>query len=89
MVVADLWVDAPGEEALMVTSTADGFMTYTGLSLDVGGVMQHNIQSRDGFLPEQAAGAALLTALQATAPAVQAAPFNMLTTGETNLLMVP
>jgi len=89
MVVADLWTDAPGEEALMVISNADGFMSYSGLTLDAGNLVQHGISSSNGFLPEQAEGAALLAALQRAAPAVQAAPFNLLRAGQTDMLMLP
>lgn len=88
MVVADLWTDRPGDEALIITAGLDGFMSYTGLALTDVGLQQHSVQARTGLLPDQAEGSDLLIALQSTPPAIKPAPLNQVMVGDTGLLLL-
>lgn len=76
MVVADLWTDAPGPEALMVTTDEGGFLNYNGLVLTADGLQSHAVLYRDGFLPDQGEGSDLLAALQDASPVLEPAPMN-------------
>lgn len=90
MVVADLWTDLPGPEALMITTDEGGFLNYNGLVPTAdGGLQSHAVQDRDGFLPDQGEGSDLLSALQAAAPVLEPAPFNQISVGAARLLMLP
>lgn len=89
MVVADLWTDAPGPEALMVTTDEGGFLNYNGLVLTADGLQSHEVQDRDGFLPDQGEGSEVLVALQAAPPVLEPAPFNQISVGAARLLLWP
>lgn len=89
MVVADLWADLPGPEALMVTTDEAGFLNYNGLVLTADGLQSHAVQDRDGFLPDQGEGRDLLMTLQVAPPVLEPAPFNQISVGAARLLMLP
>ena len=89
MVVADLWTDLPGAEALMVTADEGGFLNYNGLVLTADGLQSHAVQDRDGFLPDQGEGSDVLVALQAAPPVLEPAPLHQIRVGAARLLMLP
>ena len=89
LVVADLWTDLPGPEALMVTTDEGGFLNYNGLVLTADGLQSHAVQDRDGFLPDQGEGSDVLVALQAAPPVLEPAPMNQISVGAARLLLWP
>lgn len=89
MVVADLWTDIPGPEALMVTAADGGLLNYIGLQMTADGLQIHGVQNFDGFLPDQGEGGDVLVALQAAPPVLEPAPLNQIRVGAARLLMLP
>lgn len=77
-VVADLWTDAPGEEALVLLREPSGFIRYEGLGMRGGEVQRRSVGAMAGMLPDRAAGEALIAELQDAPVAVSPAPLNML-----------
>lgn len=86
-VVADLWTDRPGEEAVVLLREPSGFVRYEGLGLGDGGVERRSVAPVSGLLPDRAAGEQLIAALQDAPPAVTPAPLNMLKAGGGILLL--
>ncbi|NBE06394.1 DUF4153 domain-containing protein [Paragemmobacter ruber] len=77
-VVADLWPDEPGEEALVLLREASGFIRYEGLGMRAGEVQRRSVAAMSGLLPDQAEGEALIAALQDAPAPVAPTPLNML-----------
>ena len=77
-VVADLWPEEPGEEALVLLREASGFIRYEGLGMRAGEVQRRSVAAMSGLLPDQAEGEALIAALQDAPAPVAPAPLNML-----------
>lgn len=86
-VVADLWRDAPGEEAVVLLREMSGFIRYEGLGLRDGEVQRRSVVSMAGALPDLEAGAALIAALQEAPPPVEVAPLGALGAGGGILLL--
>ncbi|MES2968245.1 MAG: DUF4153 domain-containing protein [Pseudomonadota bacterium] len=87
MVVADLWTDMPGEEAIMLLREEAGFVRYEGLGMIDGVVQRRSVWSMSGALPDLADGAALIGALQTAPPTLSPAPLNRLGIGGGLVLM--
>ncbi len=79
--VADLLTDVPGDEAMLIGRSGDGYMTMEGFAVVDGVLQRHGITSFTGALPEFEAGAGLIHALQLAAPAVAGAPVNQISAG--------
>lgn len=77
-VVADLWSDEPGEEALVLLREPSGFIRYEGLGLRGGEVQRRSVAAMSGVLPDRAEGEALIGALQDEPAALAPAPLNTL-----------
>ena len=77
-VVADLWTDEPGEEAVVLLRDPSGYVRYEGLGLGPDGVQRRSVGAMDGVLPDQAEGEAAIAALQDAPPPLRPAPLNML-----------
>ncbi len=77
-VVADLWSDEPGEEALVLLREPSGFIRYEGLGLRGGEVQRRSVAAMSGVLPDRAEGEALIGALQDAPVALAPAPLNAL-----------
>ena len=77
-VVADLWPDEPGEEALVILRETPGFVRYEGLGMRGGEVQRRSVVAVSGLLPDQAEGEALIAALQDAPAPVAPAPLNQL-----------
>ena len=77
-VVADLWSDEPGEEALVLLREPAGFIRYEGLGLRGGEVQRRSVGAMSGVLPDRAEGEALIAALQDEPAALAPAPLNTL-----------
>jgi len=77
-VVADLWTDEPGEEALVLLREPAGFMRYEGLAMKDGELQRRSVAAIRGILPDLAEGEALIAALQDTPVALFPAPLNAL-----------
>ncbi len=78
LVVADLWADAAGEEALVLLREPSGFIRYEGLGMRGGEVQRRSVVAMGGVLPDRAEGEALIAALQDAPAAISPAPLNML-----------
>jgi hypothetical protein len=87
MVVADLWTDMPGEEAIMLLREETGFVRYEGLGMIDGVVQRRSVWSLAGALPDLADGAAMIGALQMAPPTLSPAPLNRLGIGGGLVLM--
>ena len=87
-VVADLWSDQPGEEALVLLREPQGFIRYEGLGLGPAGVERRSVAALAGLLPDRAEGEALIAALQDAPPAIMPAPLNMVKIGG-GLILLP
>ena len=77
-VVADLWSDEPGEEALVLLREPSGFIRYEGLGLRGGEVQRRSVAAMSGVLPDRAEGEALIGTLQDAPVALAPAPLNAL-----------
>jgi len=77
-VVADLWRDAPGEEAVVLLRELSGFVRYEGLGMKGGAVQRRSVASMEGMLPDREAGSALIAELQDAPPPVEVAPLGVL-----------
>jgi len=77
-VVADLWTDAPGEEALVLLREPSGFIRYEGLGMRGGEVQRRSVAAMGGVLPDLTAGEALIGELQDAPVALSPAPLNAL-----------
>lgn len=77
-VVADLWTDEPGEEALVLLREPSGFIRYEGLGMRGGEVQRRSVAAMSGVLPDTAEGEALIGALQDAPAALAPAPLNAL-----------
>jgi hypothetical protein len=77
-VVADLWRDAPGEEAVVLLREMSGFVRYEGLGLTGGVLQRRSVASMAGALPDREAGVALIETLQDAPPPVEVAPLSVL-----------
>ena len=77
-VVADLWTDAPGEEALVLLREPSGFIRYEGLGMRGGEVQRRSAAAMGGVLPDLTAGEALIGELQDAPVALSPAPLNAL-----------
>ena len=77
-VVADLWTDAPGEEALVLLREPSGFIRYEGLGMRGGEVQRRSVAAMTGLLPDRAEGEKLIATLQDTTVALSPAPLNVL-----------
>jgi hypothetical protein len=77
-VVADLWTDEPGEEALVLLREPSGFIRYEGLGMRGGEVQRRSVAAMSGVLPDRAEGEALMAALQDEPAALAPAPLNVL-----------
>lgn len=89
MVVADLWTDLPGEEAMLVQRTGADQVSFAGLLLEQGVLLRRPVLAVGGMLPDFAQGSAVIAALQKTPPAMSAAPVNRLTIGDVGLMVAP
>lgn len=87
-VVADLWRDAPGEEAVVLLHEMSGFVRYEGLGMQGGAVQRRSVAAMTGTLPDREAGVALIAALQDSPPPVVVAPLNLLGV-EGGILLLP
>lgn len=87
-VVADLWREEPGEEAVVLLREMSGFVRYEGLGMQGGAVQRRSVASMTGMLPDREAGAKLIAALQDVPPPVAPAPLNMLGV-EGGILLLP
>ncbi len=77
-VVADLWPNEPGEEALVLLREPSGFIRYEGLGMNAGQVQRRSVAALAGVLPDRAEGEALIAALQDAPAALTPAPMNIL-----------
>lgn len=77
-VVADLWSDAPGEEALVLLREPSGFIRYEGLGIRGGEVQRRSVAAMTGPLPDRAEGERLISTLQDAPVALAPAPLNVL-----------
>jgi hypothetical protein len=77
-VVADLWTDAPGEEALVLLREPSGFIRYEGLGMRGGEVQRRSAAAMAGMLPDRTEGEALIGELQDAPVALAPAPLNAL-----------
>jgi hypothetical protein len=77
-VVADLWTDAPGEEAFVLLREPSGFIRYEGLGMRGGEVQRRSVAAMGGVLPDLTAGEALIGELQDAPVALSPAPLNAL-----------
>ena len=89
MVVADLWTDLPGEEAMLVQRTGADQVSFAGLVLVVGLLQRRPVLAVGGILPDLVQGSAVIAALQKTPPAMSAAPVNRLNIGDVGLMVAP
>lgn len=89
MVIADFWPNTPGDEAMVVTSDVGGYLNYSGLVLDAGGLQQKSVISLSGQMPDQADRPATILALQTAAPKLQAVPMQMISVEQTGVFIAP
>jgi hypothetical protein len=87
-VVADLWPDEPGEEALVLLREMPGFIRYEGLGLRRGEVQRRSVAALSGKLPDLAEAEALIATLQDAPAALTPAPLNILGTAG-GLMLLP
>ena len=87
-VVADLWRDRPGEEAVVLLREPSGFVRYEGLGMGATGVERRSVMAMAGLLPDRKAGEELIATLQDAPPALVPAPLNMLGVGG-GLILLP
>jgi hypothetical protein len=91
-VVGDFLPRWPGEEGLVVTRDAGGWVELSGLALGDDGLARFvTVGSLTGALPQFATAEALLLALQNAPPALTPAPINRIDLGgpETGLVLLP
>ncbi len=91
MVVADLWPDAPGEEAIYASVRPGGALTIMGLARQDDGTIPRQVARTDGAPPAYGAAArALISAWQAAPPPLSSARLNQIAGPEgAGLILLP
>lgn len=88
-VVADLWADQPGEEAIVLLRDLGGYVRYEGLGMVDGMVQRRAVLAVSGQMPDLVAGAALIAQFQDAPPPVAIAPLNQIGAGAAGLVLMP
>ncbi len=78
MVVADLLPAEPGEEAVIVQRTAEGYLTYDSFAIIGGEAQRRGLSVIGGALPQFSEGVELIRRWQAAPPALTPAPINQI-----------
>ena len=89
MVVGDLLPASPGEEAILASREAGGYVVYESYAFGEFGVQQRSVLSSTGPLPQDEAGVALIMAWQAAPPATSPVPIRQFATPEGGLFVQP
>ncbi len=89
LVVADLWTDYPGEEAMLLRRVGADQVVIEGLLPDKGALQRRQVLAVGGIMPDLAQGSALIAALQKAPPAMSAAPVNRISVGDLGLMVAP
>lgn len=90
LVVADFIPETPGDEAMLIARSSDGYMVMEGFDFTAGGLMRRAVTSYGGNLPEFDAGAALIDQLQKGPAPISAVPLNQLAVpGQPGLVFAP
>ena len=89
MVVGDLLPASPGEEAILASREAGGYVVYESYAFGEFGVQQRSVLSSAGPLPQDEAGVALIMAWQAAPPATSPVPIRQFATPEGGLFVQP
>ena len=79
MVVADFLTASPGDEAMLVSRTSDGYLSMEGFGFDGDSLLRHPVTAYNGAFPGDDEGVALIDGLQKTPPPVSAVPLNQIT----------
>jgi hypothetical protein len=90
MVVADFWVDLPGDEAIVLLREPGSYMRMEGFVTQDGQIQRRSIGTLHGLPPDLATGEAMIARLQASALAeMQPAPLNQMLIEGKGLLILP
>ena len=89
MVVADFSPLYPGNEAILVMRSPEGYSSYEAFVQINGVVERRTVSAIKGFLPYDDAVADIIAQMQAAPPMISAAPINQMTVGERSLTIFP
>ncbi|MEO6301188.1 MAG: DUF4153 domain-containing protein [Paracoccaceae bacterium] len=90
LVVADFLPANPGDEAMLIARSGDGYMTTEGFAVVDGDLQRRSLTSYNGAMPEFDRGAALIAGLQKAMPPLTAVPLNQLQPkGDVGLTFAP